>query len=190
MSCTDCPRRYDPTPHTYQGTQQDILVVGEAPGYQEYQRGEPFVGQSGRLLRRAFEYYHIPLDRVAFTNLVSCWPGPGNPKPTARVISSCAAYNLEPLIALAQPRIILAVGSLAIKYFTGKILSVMAYQSTEIERDHHLIRIFSVVHPAAVLRYPATYRVMFLAQIKYVAQYLTDMVQSQIPTALFKLDGK
>lgn len=169
--CSNCPQRYDPTPHTYRGS-QDILVVGEAPGHQEYLRGEPFIGRSGSMLRRALAHYGIDLERVAFTNVVSCWPGDGNPDPSARLVWSCGECNLEPLILDMMPRIIVAAGRISIKYLKGGGLRDMAYGSVEVERNHELIPVYSLVHPAAVQRFPSKYGQMFNYQLDSIANYI------------------
>lgn len=99
------------------------MVVGEAPGEQEDQQGEPFVGPSGRLLdamlaaigltREAAE----PARQVYITNTVKCRP-PGNRNPSPQELAACAPF-LQRQLALVKPRMVLALGRFAVQSLLG-----------------------------------------------------------------------
>ncbi len=96
----------------------DWLIVGEAPGEQEDLRGEPFVGQAGKLLDNmlravgASRHGDAKGAQAAFiVNVLKCRP-PGNRNPALDEIAQCEPF-LKRQIALLQPRIILAVGRFA-----------------------------------------------------------------------------
>ncbi len=94
------------------------LFVGEAPGTEEDDTGEPFVGQAGKLLDAMI--ISLGLKRgtdVYLTNVVKCRP-PGNRPPQVDEINSCAPY-LDRQIDLLQPKMILALGKTAIARLTG-----------------------------------------------------------------------
>jgi len=132
-----------------------ILVVGEAPGGTEDQMGECFVGASGKELRAALTAADIDLSDVTFTNTVRCRP-PGNKTPGARITNLCVNHYLWDEIAALQPRVIFAVGRMALKALAGTALSIMRYTALEIPaiqiKKRVLPPVVASVHPAWVLR--------------------------------------
>lgn len=91
----------------------DWMIIGEAPGANEDQQGEPFVGQAGKLLDNMLRA--LGLDRglsgVFIANVIKCRP-PGNRDPQPDEVAACERY-LKRQIALVQPRIIVALGRFA-----------------------------------------------------------------------------
>jgi DNA polymerase len=90
------------------------MVVGEAPGEHEDAEGEPFVGQSGKLLDNMLRA--VGLDRrrnVYIANVLKCRP-PGNRNPEPHEMVQCEPF-LRRQIELLQPRMILAVGRFAVQ---------------------------------------------------------------------------
>ncbi len=132
------------------------MVVGEAPGEEEDQQGQPFVGQSGQLLDNMLKA--VGLSRQAqgeagvyIANALKCRP-PGNRNPSAQELATCAPY-LARQVALVQPRIILAMGRFAVQTLLqtteplGKLRGqVHAYQG---------VPVVVTYHPAYLLRIPA-----------------------------------
>ena len=94
------------------------LFIGEAPGTEEDQGGEPFVGPSGKLLDAMLTAAGLQRGReVYITNVVKCRP-PGNRTPTVDEAAACAPY-LDRQIDLIKPKIIVALGKSAITRLTG-----------------------------------------------------------------------
>ena len=88
------------------------LFVGEGPGADEDEQGEPFVGQAGKLLDAMLAAIGIQRGREAYiANVVKCRP-PGNRTPTAEEAAACAPF-LDRQIALIRPRLIVALGKTA-----------------------------------------------------------------------------
>ena len=93
------------------------MIVGEAPGEQEDRQGEPFVGESGKLLDNMLRALALTRDegpperQVFIANTLKCRP-PKNRNPVPAETAQCAPF-LERQIALVQPRIILAMGRFA-----------------------------------------------------------------------------
>lgn len=102
------------------GDRQPIwFVLGEGPGEQEDQKGEPFVGPAGRLLDAMLAAVGKRRgERVYITNVVKCRP-PGNRNPEPEEIAACRPW-LERQLALASPRLILAVGKFAAQTALGR----------------------------------------------------------------------
>jgi DNA polymerase len=88
------------------------LFIGEGPGAEEDEQGEPFVGQAGRLLDSMMAAIGIQRGREAYiANVVKCRP-PGNRTPTLEEAAACAPY-LDRQIDLIQPKLIVALGKTA-----------------------------------------------------------------------------
>jgi uracil-DNA glycosylase family 4 len=118
--CASCPRHgsnYVFVPDEVR--EAALVVVGEAPGKTEMDKGAPFLGTSGKIL---FSMLHAgaALDRseVAVANVVKCG-APSNPTPEPPEIACCAGL-LEATIAAAKPKVALAVGGTAIARMVGR----------------------------------------------------------------------
>ena len=85
-----------------------IAFVGEAPGREEDERGEPFVGRSGKLLDRWLAAMGLSPGQVLITNVVRCRP-PLNRPPTEEEAAACRPH-LDALLAMAHPRAVVALG--------------------------------------------------------------------------------
>lgn len=87
----------------------DWLFVGEGPGAEEDQRGEPFVGQAGKLLDSMLAAIGLRRgEKVYIANAVKCRP-PGNRTPAPEEMAACRPY-LERQIELIRPKLIVALG--------------------------------------------------------------------------------
>lgn len=95
----------------------DILVCGEAPGHTEYEKNRPFVGASGKEQLWNFHEVGIRESDCYFTNVSKTYI-PGNPDPTDELISQWEATLIDE-VARCKPKIILAVGAFAARYFLG-----------------------------------------------------------------------
>ena len=153
-TCTRCPLSAARTQSVFGVGDEnaDWLVVGEAPGAEEDARGEPFVGQAGRLLDNMLK--SIGLARganVYIANVLKCRP-PGNRNPEPAEVAACAPY-LARQIALLRPRIILASGRFAVQFLLGGDASIASLRGTV----HHYqgIPVIVTYHPAYLLRNPA-----------------------------------
>ena len=136
------------------------LVVGEAPGEQEDQQGEPFVGAAGQLLDRMLAALGLtraddgpqpPRQRVYIANTLKCRP-PRNRNPAPAELASCEPFLVRQ-IELLKPRLILAMGRFAVQALLrsddaiGKLRGrVHRYQG---------VPLVVTYHPAYLLRNPA-----------------------------------
>lgn len=93
------------------------LFVGEAPGAEEDSRGEPFVGQAGRLLDNMLAAAGLGRGRVGaagayIANVLKCRP-PGNRNPQPPEVAQCLPF-LRRQVALLRPRIVVLLGRFAV----------------------------------------------------------------------------
>jgi uracil-DNA glycosylase len=132
------------------------MIVGEAPGEQEDQQGEPFVGKSGQLLDNMLRALGLtrgdaPAEQqVYIANTVKCRP-PGNRNPEPAELAQCEPFLIRQ-IALLQPRIILAMGRFAVQSLLRSTEPIGRLRG----RVHQYQGVPLVVtyHPAYLLRNP------------------------------------
>lgn len=90
-----------------------MMLIGEAPGYYEDQKGEPFVGKAGQLLDKIFASVGLSRQKdVYICNTLKCRP-PNNRDPLPEEKEACYPY-LEAQIEILKPKIILICGKVAL----------------------------------------------------------------------------
>jgi uracil-DNA glycosylase len=126
-----------------------ILLIGEGPGQQEDEQGQPFVGKSGQLLDKIFDSVGIDTNQdVYICNIVKCRP-PGNRAPTTMEAAACKGYLLEQ-IRLVDPKIILLTGNTALKGILNEQKGITKVRGQWMTWEgRHCMAIF---HPAYLLR--------------------------------------
>jgi uracil-DNA glycosylase len=101
----------------------DLMFIGEAPGADEDQQGEPFVGRAGQLLTRIIKAMNFAREDVYIANILKCRPDMppgsfGNRAPTAVEMQTCRPYLVEQ-INVIQPRVLVALGAVAVEGLLG-----------------------------------------------------------------------
>ena len=125
------------------------LFVGEGPGAEEDQEGEPFVGPSGKLLDAMLAAIGLQRGReVYIANVVKCRP-PGNRTPTVDEAAACAPL-LDRQIDLIQPKLIVALGKTAVMRLTGSDASMASMRGTL--HEYRGIAMVATYHPSYLLR--------------------------------------
>ena len=123
-----------------------LVLVGEGPGYEEDQRGLPFVGPAGRLLTKILAAIHLSRDDVYICNIIKCRP-PHNRNPRPDEIAACLPF-LERQIRAINPKLICALGTIAAQ--------------TLLQTDTAISRLRGVFHPYADISVMPTYHPAFL----------------------------
>jgi DNA polymerase len=125
------------------------LFVGEGPGADEDEKGEPFVGQAGKLLDSMLAAAKLARGReVYIANVVKCRP-PGNRVPAPEESAACAAW-LDRQVDLVRPRIIVALGKTAAIRLTGNESSLASLRGKV--HAYRGIPLVITYHPAYLLR--------------------------------------
>lgn len=123
-----------------------IMLIGEAPGWNEDQQGRPFVGAAGRFLEELLAAADLKRDDVFITNVVKSRP-PGNRDPLPDEIAACAPY-LERQIEVIDPEVIVTLGRFSMaRWFPGERISRIHGQPKRVGRR----LIVPMYHPAAAL---------------------------------------
>jgi len=130
-------------------TRAEWLFIGEAPGAEEDARGEPFVGQAGKLLDNMLAALGMDRGRnVYIANVLKCRP-PGNRTPEPGEVDSCRPY-LDRQIALIAPKVVVALGKSAATTLLG-IDATIASLRGRVHRYGGLPLVVTY-HPAYLLR--------------------------------------
>lgn len=125
----------------------EVVLIGEAPGQREDERGLPFVGPAGRFLDELLAVAGWSRESVYVTNVVKCRP-PGNRDPEPEEIAACRPY-LEEQFALLAPHLIVTLGRFSMqRWFPGAGISRIHGQPRHLEDGRIVVPMY---HPAAAL---------------------------------------
>ncbi len=125
------------------------LFIGEGPGAEEDAKGEPFVGQAGKLLDSMLAAIGLKRgENVYIANVVKCRP-PGNRNPEPREAQQCEPY-LEQQIALIQPKLIVALGKVAVQSLLKSDTTISSLRGRL--HNYRGIPLIVTYHPAYLLR--------------------------------------
>src|SRR5207244_8777294 len=124
-----------------------IMIVGEAPGQNEEQQGEPFVGAAGKLLDQLLGGIGLSRADVFITNILKCRP-PSNRDPQPLEVEACSPY-LEQQQRLIKPEVVLLLGRHALARLLPGYESISRLRGNGIVKDG--VTYLPVYHPAAAL---------------------------------------
>jgi DNA polymerase len=129
-----------------------VLFIGEAPGFNENQQQRPFVGISGKLLRKNILANGWKEDEVYITNIVKFRP-PENRDPLPSEIEFFKSF-LDRQIEIISPEIIVTLGRFSMYKFFGEGVSISRIHGMprKIEWNGQTVTVFPMYHPAAALR--------------------------------------
>ena len=122
-----------------------VMLIGEAPGREEDQCGQPFVGAAGRFLDQVLAGSGVARGDLFITNTVKCRPEK-NRTPRKLEVDTCTSLYLFEQIELVNPALIMLLGSVAAKKLLG-VSSVNEARGKVIE--YHDRKYLVGYHPAA-----------------------------------------
>ncbi|QSG07346.1 uracil-DNA glycosylase [Halapricum desulfuricans] len=160
-------------------TDADLLFVGEAPGAQEDQEGEPFVGRSGDVLDEALRDAGLARADVRITNCVRCRP-PENRDPTSAELENCRGY-LETEIDRVDPEVIVTLGKVPSEHLLERDVAVTseAGELFDARVAGETRRVLVSVHPAATL-YDRSQEATFAATIERAGEFTDGGDQARL----------
>ena len=132
----------------------DLMFIGEAPGADEDQQGEPFVGRAGQLLTRILKAMNFAREDVYIANILKCRPdmpagGFGNRPPTPKEMQTCRPYLVEQ-IDIIQPSVLIALGTVAVEGLLGTRAAMRELRGRW--HTYNSIPLMITYHPAYLLR--------------------------------------
>jgi len=128
----------------------ELMFIGEAPGADEDQQGEPFVGRAGQLLNNMIKAMGLRREDIYIANIIKCRP-PGNRTPERDECETCSPFLMRQIAAI-KPKVIVALGAVAAK----TLLAINAPMSEFRGRwfDFRGTKLAVTYHPAFLLRDP------------------------------------
>lgn len=148
-----------------------LMFIGEGPGADEDKQGIPFVGKAGQLMNNAFQALEINREDVYIANIVKCRP-PSNRVPEDDEVKTCLNY-LRNQVILIKPKIIVLLGSTALKNILGKEYGITAVRGNWMEKNG--IKYMPTWHPAALLR-DENKKIEFWQDLKEVKKYIDNNI--------------
>lgn len=149
----------------------DIVFIGEAPGRTESQTGRPFVGRSGKLLRKLINEAGLSEEEVYITSPVKRLPQYVTPK---QKDIAHGRVHLEKQLEVIEPKIIVMLGSVAVQALLGYKVPVSTRHGEIIEEQRR--KYFVTVHPAAALRFTKMKNLLLedFIQLKKIVSIVKD----------------
>ena len=129
----------------------ELVFVGEGPGRDEDQQGEPFVGRAGKLLTQMIEAMSLRREDVYICNVVKCRP-PENRLPEKDEITTCSPFLMRQVAAI-QPKVICCLGSCASQTLLQTNQGISRFRGEWF--DFRGSKLIATYHPAYLLRNPA-----------------------------------
>lgn len=146
-----------------------LVLVGEAPGREEDEKGEPFVGEAGRLLDRILYAMGLSRDEVYICNVLKCRP-PDNRDPEPAEVAACEPFLIRQLAAI-HPQVIVALGRFAIQTLLQSKEPISKLRGTW--QQYQGIPLMPTYHPAYLLRNPNGKREVW-SDMKQVVERLRE----------------
>jgi DNA polymerase len=144
----------------------DLMFIGEAPGRDEDERGEPFVGRAGQLLTDIIKAMKLTRDDVYIANVVKCRP-PENRNPEPDELDACRPF-IRRQVELIQPKVIVTLGRFGLQSLTEKGYGISAVRGQWL--DYNGIKLMPTYHPAYLLRNPAAKKDVWADMKKVMAE--------------------
>src|ERR1022692_1472442 len=101
----------------------ELMFVGEGPGADEDEKGEPFVGRAGQLLNNMIKAMGLQREEIYIANIVKCRP-PGNRTPEREECATCSPFLMRQIAAI-KPKVVVALGAVAAKTLLAMNASMM-----------------------------------------------------------------
>lgn len=152
LSCQKCPLGKTRTNIVFSGgiPNHKLMLIGEAPGYYEDQKGEPFVGKAGQLLDKIFACVDLSRQKdVYICNTLKCRP-PENRDPLPEEKAACKEY-LDAQIEILKPRIILLCGRVAVNSLLNTTQGITKLRGKWFEGPY-MSKMMPIFHPSYLLR--------------------------------------
>jgi uracil-DNA glycosylase family 4 len=157
LACQKCPHLAKSRKHVVFGVgdiHAPLMFVGEAPGADEDEQGEPFVGKAGQLLTKIIQTMGFTRQTVYIANILKCRPDTpgqtaGNRKPTPEEMQTCLPYLTAQIDAI-KPKVIVALGATAVEGLLGKTIGITKLRGHF--RDFRGTPLMPTYHPAYLLR--------------------------------------
>ena len=185
-SCTRCPlhaSRKNPVPGEG-NLDAVVMLVGEAPGRWEDEKGRPFVGAAGKLLDKLLALAGFRREEVYIANVLKCRP-PGNRDPRPEEVEACTPF-LDRQIEIIRPKVIVCLGRHSTRYLFSKA-GLGFRRMGDVRGRAYRVRLLGLeviliptLHPASAL-YNPSYRSLLEADFELIGRVVKGLVQPEEP---------
>ena len=154
LRCRRCPLFQKKTNYVFGAGNpySSLMMVGEAPGYEEDLKGKPFVGRAGELLNRVIKELGYNREQDFYiANVLKCRP-PKNRDPRPEEIKACTPF-LEKQIRIIEPVVLVALGRYSGRFLLGSNFKMHSVRG-QILTSRYGVPLVITYHPAAALRRP------------------------------------
>ncbi|MGQ0812494.1 MAG: uracil-DNA glycosylase [Nitrospiraceae bacterium] len=127
--------------------QAAVMFVGEAPGFHEDQKGEPFVGAAGKLLNDLLASAGLSRSEIYIANVIKCRP-PNNRDPEQDEVETCKPFLMQQ-ISLIRPRLVCTLGNWATQTLLERKVGITKVRGQAFYLKDFVL--FPLLHPAAAL---------------------------------------
>ena len=124
-----------------------IMFVGEAPGFYEDQKGEPFVGAAGKLLNDLLLSAGLSRSEIYIANVIKCRP-PNNRDPEPDEVETCKPFLMDQ-ISLIKPKLVCTLGNWATQTLMERKVGITKVRGQAFYLKDFVL--FPLFHPAAAL---------------------------------------
>jgi DNA polymerase len=124
-----------------------IMFVGEAPGFHEDQKGEPFVGAAGKLLNDLLQSAGLSRNEIYIANVIKCRP-PNNRDPEMDEVDTCKPFLMQQ-IQMIRPKLVCTLGNWATQTLLERKVGITKVKAQAFYMKDFVL--FPLLHPAAAL---------------------------------------
>jgi len=149
--CAELSERRTQTVFGVGSVTAEIMFIGEAPGQEEDERGEPFVGAAGQLMDRIIGACQLRREDIYICNVLRCRP-PGNRTPAPQEAANCREF-LDAQIQIVRPKYIVCWGAVAAQNLLGVTTSISKLRGQL--HEYRGATVLATYHPSYLLRTPA-----------------------------------
>ena len=129
-----------------------IMIIGEAPGKDEDEQGEPFIGRAGKLLDAFLQSIDLSREKVFITNTVKCRP-PDNRNPSLDELNHCSSFLTSQINAI-KPKVLILLGKVAANNLLENDSPMSDLRQKRLFIDKYDAPVIVFYHPAYILRSP------------------------------------
>jgi len=149
--CTELAETRTQTVFGVGSADAQIMFIGEAPGADEDQQGEPFVGRAGKLLDKIIEASTLKREDIYICNILRCRP-PGNRNPRPQEATNCREF-LNAQIKIVNPDYIVCWGTIAAQNLLSEKRTIGKLRGEF--HQHENAKVLCTYHPSYLLRNPS-----------------------------------
>lgn len=148
-----------------------VMVLGQNPGRDEVERGEPFVGVAGECWDAAVESIGMGRSDFYISNIVKCCISDGR-KPSQEEIDNCR-YFLDREMEIVKPRMVVALGGIALKQLTG-LGGIMKHHGNPVFSPRYKTFVFPMLHPSPLSMCEGDNKRMFFEDLQKLKETIEN----------------